>query len=209
MRKIQLIIVIIMSLAACANGQSEMPTSYANLQVIKQHSIKTDRMSRSESQRYQEEQADLSNCLPCIVQYMDRNDNIFLEGIFYTDACVGWFKEYYPNGKLKLQGQYTENTSGNWNTVFAEGNIHKQNGQWIYYDESGAFHHVEYWNNGEFIKQEPEQTIFEIWDIKTELNLSAISNDTVDIRELKNIVITPKYKNSIRAQHPIMAKFEF
>ncbi len=224
MYKIYLIHSFILLLAYGVNSQSEISTTYKDLEIMQSHqffieqrvednettyALDGKKTSARKYKKYKREFDNLDNCRPCIIQYLDSNDNITTEGIFYGDAIVGWIKEYYPNGKLKLQRQYTENTSGNWDAFFANGNLPKENGTWKYYDENGAFHHNEYWENGEFIKQDPEQTTFEIWCIETKLNNTDISDETISIQDLKNIIIVPRYKNSFRDNQAIIAEFQF
>ena len=88
-------------------------------------------------------------------------DVLLSEGVYCTDCGVGFFKEFYPDGNVKLSGKYKENPTGNWKNY----NCQVEHGQWVYFKENGDTLYSEYWNNGEFIKQVPEQSKMEIWKV--------------------------------------------
>lgn len=133
----------------------------------------------------------LKSCRPCIIKSFDENDSLIREAVSYKGVDIGWFKEFYENGNLKLTG----NNSGNI-----------KNGQWVYFSEQGDTLYSEYWENGKFIKQIPEQNKTEIWTIEFSINGEPADKKTIFPNQLKEIVITPKFKNNSRDSANLMAK---
>ena len=111
---------------------------------------------------------------------------------------MGSFKEYYSNGQVKLSGRFKENPTGNWDDIVGLG-FSVPDGEWIYYNEHGKKSCIpEYWEDGYFIKQIPEQGKTEIWKVDLTLNGESIEQKTLTPDQLKDLTITPRFKN----QHP-------
>ncbi len=90
----------------------------------------------------------LGDCTPCYLEQLDKNGNSVSLGIQYTDCIVGEWKEFYPDGKVKLIGHYRENKTGNWDDIWKRGYCSVKEGVWIYYDENGSVLKTEnYFNN--------------------------------------------------------------
>ena len=138
----------------------------------------------------------MESCCPCILESYDENDVLLSESIACTDCGVGWFKKYYSNGKLKLTGQYKENPTNNWDDIWRRGYCQVRVGEWKFYNENGERLYSEFWNDGVFLKQVPEQPIAELWEVFLNLNGIKIDTQKVSIDEIRNIEIIPKYKNS-------------
>lgn len=134
----------------------------------------------------------VDKCKPCILKYYDENGILTREGVNYSDCGVGWFKDYYPNGKISLKGWFKENPTGNWE-AFSCGISDRQ---WTYFNENGDTLYSEFWKEGEFIAQVPEQKKMEIWKVELTLNGEDATKLKLSSNQLKEVIITPKFKNS-------------
>ncbi len=204
-------------------SQNDSVSSYKNLETKKYYSA-TFRMSKINGKevytlndklvdketylKFKDTFENMVNCKPCILQTYDENDILLREGITYTDAQVGYFKEYYSNGQIKLRGFYKENTTGNWDNICSRNLCNIPIGTWTYYDEKGEVLYTEKWENGQFIEQIPEQEKTEIWKTELTLNGEDVSNKILLSNEVNQLVISPKFKNSTRENLNFTLKFE-
>jgi hypothetical protein len=147
-------------------------------------------------EKYHSTWKNMENCCPCILKSYNENDILLREAVSCTDCGVGRFKEFYLNGKIKLTGYYKENPTGKWKDIWDRGYCSVKNSQWTYFKENGDTLYSEFWEDGEFIKQIPEQSTSEIWDVDLILNGQKFDKQELPIDEIKNLIITPKYKNS-------------
>jgi hypothetical protein len=127
---------------------------------------------------------------------MMKRDNLIRKSVSCTDCGVGWFKTYYKNGNLELTGEYKENPTGNWDDIWDRGYCSVPDGKWTYFKENGDTLYSEFWDNGVFVKQVPEQTKVEIWDIEIQLNGKDADTLSIPIVNIGDLIIKPKYKNS-------------
>lgn len=134
-------------------------------------------------------------CKPCIFLFHGADGKLLSKSIKYTDAFVGYYIEYYPNGKAKVIGHYKENPTNDWNNLWERG-YGRKDGAFTYFDDGGKKLYAEYWQNDQFIKQVPEQKKTEIWNIDITLNGNKIDTQAIDPEQIKNLQITPRYKNS-------------
>jgi antitoxin component YwqK of YwqJK toxin-antitoxin module len=150
-------------------------------------------------EKYHATWANMETCTPCILQFYNTGDTLIQEAIMYTDCHVGWIRQYYPNGKLKVTGRYKENPTGNWDDAFDRGFCSVRDGQWVYYDTNGDTMYSESWNNGEFLRQFPEQDSVEIWKVEMQLRGKVITEQTpIKAEDVGLIELVPYYKNSKR-----------
>ena len=140
--------------------------------------------------------SNINLCSPCIAINFNKNDIKISETVQYSDCGVGWFKEFYPNGKIKRTGHYKENPTDNWKNIWNRGYCSVKDKKWTYFKENGDTLYSELWNNGKFIKQVPEQNIPELWNIELTLNELIIDTQTIAINQIGNLKINPRYKNS-------------
>ena len=140
----------------------------------------------------------METCCPCILKSYDENDVLLGEGVSCTDCGVGWFKKYYQNGKVKLSGQYKENPTKNWKSIAARGFCSVPIGQWTYFNDQGDSLYSEFWEDGKFIKQVPEQNATQIWKVDFTLHGQIIVDQQVTMQQVKDLIITPHFKNSHR-----------
>lgn len=90
----------------------------------------------------------LERCKPCWLRYYDANNKLIQEGLSYQDCGVGKAKEYFQNGKLKSEGSYKVNETGNWDNLFDRGYCSIKEGIWIFYKEDGTIAKKEEYRDG-------------------------------------------------------------
>ena len=164
-------------------------------------------IDKSTYEKYHSSRENWNECCPCLVKSYNEHETLLSESISCGECYVGWLKVYYPTGGVKFIGSYKENPTGNWNNIPRRNYCNIKNGLWIYFEENGDTLYSELWNNGEFIKQNPEQNITEIWDIELSLNEQIIDTQTIAINQIGNLKITPKYKNN-NTNSNLTIKFE-
>ncbi len=192
-------------------GQIDTTTIYKNLESKKFYSVNIYSenqkgetvykvngkiVSKSTYDKYKSKWKNINNCCPCILESYDEDENLISEAVSCTDCRVGWFKTYYKNGNIELAGKYKENPTGNWDDIWNRGYCSVPDGKWTYFSEDGDTLYSEFWNNGVFIKQIPEQNKVEIWDIKVQFKGQDIKTCTIPIAKIGKLTIQPKYKNS-------------
>jgi antitoxin component YwqK of YwqJK toxin-antitoxin module len=205
------IIVVLIAFLGQAYGQTDTATSYNNLETRKFYSVSLysknvsgrdvyevngKRVGKQKFQEYQSTRKNIATCRPCILKSYDENENLIREMVSYSDCGVGWFRTYYTNGNLKRSGTYKENPTGDWNDIWNRGYCSVPNGQWTYFKENGDTLYSEFWDNGVFIKQVPEQSEVEIWDVEIQSNGQDAEKLAIPITNISNLNIKPKYKNS-------------
>ncbi len=225
MKKNTLIILLLIFTNLSVFGQSDSPTIYKKLSTKKMYSVGVSfqtikgkavyeldgkKISKSTYDKYKPNWNNLESCCPCLLKYYDKNDILLREIVSCTDCGVGDFKEFYPNGKVKLSGQYKENNSGNWDwkTIQKRGYCSVPTGKWTYFNKKGDTLYSEFWKNGEFIKQVPELNKNEIWKVDLTLNGESVENRSLTIDQVRQLVITPKFKNSSKIDTNFKVKFE-
>ncbi|RTQ46309.1 hypothetical protein EJV47_22555 [Hymenobacter gummosus] len=206
-----------------AVSQSASTSSYKNLATKKFFSgssskkpdgigfsyfIDGKRVDKITYDSFQSSRRNIDNCCPCILQMYNSDGRLVNEGVRCTDAPVGWWKTYHPNGKLKESGQYKENDSGNWDNLCERGYCSVKVGRWTYFDEQGNQLYVEDWKDGAFVKQLPEQPRMEIWGVDFLLRGQNAEKQPVTLGDISQINILPKYKNKARAELTIKIRIE-
>ncbi len=206
-----------------AFGQSGSSTVYKELETKKFYSVQFSswitngtgtyevngkKVSKSTYDKYKSTWKNMEDCCPCILKSFDENEILMREAVSCGDCGVGDFKEFYPTGITKLTGSYKENPTGNWENIWDRGYCNVPDGKWTYFDESGDTLYSEFWNNGEFIEQVPEQNSNEIWKVDLTLYGKLIDDKTILTPEqVKQLVITPKYKNTSPIETQFVLEF--
>jgi hypothetical protein len=198
-------------------GQNDSSSIYKNLQIKKTYNVGltstttggrsvykvNDKIvSKDVYDNYKKGVDAINECCPCILKTYDEKDVLLNEYVSCGDCPVGYYNEFYPDGKLKIKGQFKENPTENWKDIYGRGYCHVTDGKWLYYNEKGQghyLHHVEVWDKGKFIKQIPESKQVEIWDVEFKLRGSKIDTQIISIKDVKNIEIVPLYKNQNRS----------
>jgi antitoxin component YwqK of YwqJK toxin-antitoxin module len=169
--------------------------------------IDGDLVDKATYNKYHDTWKNMETCKPCILLTYDFYDKLLYKAIQFTDCAVGYWIEYFPNGKVKTIGHFKENESENWANAFDSG-LCRQDGIWTYFNEAGKKLYSEYWKDGQFLKQVPEQAKTELWAVDITFNGAQISKQTVTPKQVGEITITPKFKNSNRAGTNIKVTFE-
>jgi hypothetical protein len=211
MKQRTLITIILFGLFGQVQCQIDTSTIYENLEIKKFYSVGLSsqtgggvdnyevngrKVSKQTYDKYHSTWNNMETCCPCILKAYNENDQLLRESVSCTDCRVGWFKEYYLNGNLKQTGSYKENPTGNWNAIYLRGYCSIPDGQWIYFNEKGDTLYSEFWDNGEFIQQFPEQSTAEIWDVELTLKGQKIDKQILAIDQISNLRINPKYKSN-------------
>lgn len=218
------ILLIILTIAfGKAFGQTDTTTVYKGLETKKFYSVGLSsntingrgtyevngkKVAQSTYEKYMSTWENMKTCCPCILKTYDEKDVLIKEAVSCTDCGVGVFTEFYPNGKVKLSGRYKENPTGNWDDLWKRGFCNVRDGKWTYFNENGDTLYAEYWQDGKFIKQIPEQNKTEIWKIDLTLKGEIIDQQILTIEQVKELVVTPKFKNSHRDNVKLTINFE-
>lgn len=165
-------------------------------------------VSKSIYSKYESTWQNMEKCCPCILQSYNEKDVLIKEAVSCTDCIVGAYKEFYANGKVKLSGGYKENPTGNWNNIWQRVYCNVRHGEWAYYNEQGDSLYSETWNNGEFVKQTPEQPTNEIWKVELSLSDKPVEQTTISPTQVKQLIVVPKYKNSSQPSAKLRIKFQ-
>src|SRR5690606_15139948 len=152
-------------------------------------------VSKSTYMKYKSKWRNMETCCPCILKSYDENDNLIRESVSCTDCGVGWFKTYYKNGIVKVSGSYKENPTGNWNNIWNRGYCSVPDGEWTFFDQNGDTLFSEFWSNGQFIKQYPEQDSIEVWETELHLNGEKYEFEKIDFEKISDLKIIAKFKN--------------
>ncbi|MBI3512375.1 MAG: hypothetical protein HY064_17065 [Bacteroidetes bacterium] len=110
-------------------------------------------VSEKEYMKYYVPNDQLGDCKPCYLETLDKNDHLLTAGVQYTDCPVGDWFEYYPDGKIKVNGHYKENLTGNWDDLYARGYCAIKNGTWTYYAEDGSVTKKEIYKDGVLVQE--------------------------------------------------------
>ena len=146
--------------------------------------------------KYKNSWGNMSNCCPCYLKTYDIKEKIQTERVACQDCSVGSYTLYTKKGKVKLTGSYKENPTGNWDNLWERGYCSVKDGQWTYYNNREEIQYKEIWDNGSFIKQIPEQSKMEIWDINMTLNKVNVDTQSIKLADVKNLIFLPQFKNS-------------
>ncbi|MDH5380822.1 MAG: hypothetical protein OEW75_08220 [Cyclobacteriaceae bacterium] len=134
-------------------------------------------------------------CCPCILKTYDENDTLISESIQCTDAIVGYYKSFYSNGNIKSIKHYKENTTGSWKDLCNRDLCNVPHGTWTFFNEHGDSLYTEYWKDGNFIRQVPEQDNVEMWNAELLYNGLDVKTTEIEISQINQIKVIPKFKN--------------
>lgn len=173
-----------LSIATICHGQVEnLKTTYPGLKTLVWAPGKTTYES-------------FGQCTPCILETYGKDGHLYTKAVQYTDCGVGFYNEYYPNGKLKITGQHRENDTGKWSDIYARGFCWVKTGEWIFYSDTGKFLGKEYWKDGFFLKQMPEFSFNEAWKIDLVLEGNVLEKDArINMADINKLTVIPFFKN--------------
>ena len=216
-------IVILALIIGQVFGQTDTSTIYKDLKAktfysvrlntetkkgITTYEVNEKQVPKSIYDNYLSTMNNIENCCPCLLKIYDENNVLIKEKVSCTDCGVGYFKEFYANGKIKTTGRYKENPTRSWKNIWERGYCNVKEGEWIYFNDQGDKLYSEFWNNNEFIRQVPEQDSTEIWKVELTLNGEKIEGKKLTFEELKKIIITPKFKNRNKTLDNLRIKFQ-
>lgn len=142
-------------------------STYGNLPTFKVYAVSSSSMISADTswfklndkevdentyRKYTQYLGNIDKCKPCILLSYDTSEHLLVKNITYGDCRVGYWIEYYPNGKPRVVGHYKENASGNWENIFARGYC-REDGVWTYYSKNGIIKFFEIWKDGKMIKR--------------------------------------------------------
>lgn len=105
-------------------------------------------VSKEEYDKFNSVWHNIDKCKPCYLEHYTADDKLVAAGVQYTDCRVGDWKEFYPDGSVKISGHYKENHTGNWKSIFARGYCSVKDGDWISYSPKGDTTSVENYKEG-------------------------------------------------------------
>jgi antitoxin component YwqK of YwqJK toxin-antitoxin module len=95
-------------------------------------------VSKAVYDKYNTVWMNIDKCRPCVLESYDENDILLTKGVQFTDAQQGFWIEYYPNGKVKLVGNFK--------------GLSKKHGTWTYFDDAGTVTKIEIYRNDKLIR---------------------------------------------------------
>lgn len=98
-------------------------------------------------------------CQPCEVYTYNDQNQLKHVATQFGECLVGPFKEYYSDGKLKVEGDFKPNSSSDWSNLRLRGMCSVREGDWKYYNTSGKLETIETYQNGKMVdRQEIKDT---------------------------------------------------
>jgi antitoxin component YwqK of YwqJK toxin-antitoxin module len=138
-----------------------------------------------------------STCCPCLVQtFYPEDDALYTEEVRCEGVRTGSYKQFYRDGNIMIQGQYKNTKKQEWMYPDQGKNYDIPDGEWYFFSGTGDTLYTEYWDNGQFINQVPEQDYSQIWKVELTLNQESINNKSILPEEFSELVFTAYYKNS-------------
>lgn len=96
----------------------------------------------------------VQQCQPCEVYTYNDQHQLKHVAIQYGECLVGPFKEFYSDGKIKVEGSFKENTSSDWSNLRLRGLCSVRDGEWKYYNISGKLEVIESYQNGKIVNRQ-------------------------------------------------------
>ncbi|MGZ3951180.1 MAG: toxin-antitoxin system YwqK family antitoxin [Flavisolibacter sp.] len=94
----------------------------------------------------------ISKCKPCFLKVYDADERLVRTAEQYIDCPIGSWTEFYPNGKVKLEGQFKRNGKAKWEEQDYRLLCAIKDGKWKYYDEIGNLIKVETYKEGKLLE---------------------------------------------------------
>ncbi|HUH73882.1 MAG TPA: hypothetical protein VLZ75_05690 [Chitinophagales bacterium] len=114
-------------------------------------------ISKDKHDFYKESWKKAQNCQPCEVYTYNANEQLKHVVVQYEGCLLGPFKEYYSDGKIKVEGNFKSNPSNDYSNLRLRGLCSMREGFWNYYNESGKLQTVETYENGSLVNKEDIQ----------------------------------------------------
>ena len=88
------------------------------------------------------------SCQPCMLYTYDDKNQLKYNSFQYEDCLCGSYTEYYPEKIKKVEGQFKENTTGNWENMRARNLCNIRDGIWTYFFPNGEVERTETYVDG-------------------------------------------------------------
>lgn len=171
--------------------------STSTVNGVTRYKIFDKEVSKPFYEYYYSTRNNMADCKPCILMTYDLSEHLLSKSIQYADCGVGYRIEYHLNGKVKLIGHYKENPEGNWDDAWQRGYCSRKDGAFSYFNDKEELLYSEYWTDGRFLTQIPEQKRSEAWDVEFMLDTMRVKDQELTAEQVKEIHIRPKFKNSV------------
>lgn len=99
-------------------------------------------------------------CQPCMLYTYDDKNQLKYNAFQYEDCLCGSYTEYYPERIKKVEGQFKQNTTGNWKNMRANNLCNIRDGVWTYYLPNGEVEKTETYVDGKLkgVTSAPQNT---------------------------------------------------
>jgi hypothetical protein len=87
-------------------------------------------------------------CKPCMLYTYDNKEQLKYAAFQYEDCLCGSYKEYYPDGTVKVEGQFKANTTGLWTNMKGRNLCSVRDGIWTYFFPDGVTEKTEIYTSG-------------------------------------------------------------
>lgn len=158
------------------------------------YSINGKTISKEEYDKKYNAQKIYEECAPCYLRTF-KNQALVSEGTFYKTCPVDRIVNYDTSGKISSILNFMTNAEKGWIT-YSIHNCGSYHGSSYYMDSTGDTLYQEIWEEGQFIRQVPEQKINKVWKVDITSNGYKIGDDPIDLREVENLLFKFHYKNS-------------
>jgi hypothetical protein len=158
-------------IAWCQSDTIKKPIAYPRMDTIVYYLIDSESMSiekgaviyKVNSRVVNEKQwkkmtigiSKIKICTPCIVKTYNAKDTLVSIGVQYRRCDIGSYTAFYPDGRVRISGQYKENTTGKWDKASLSLYCSKKDGLWTYYTPSGKVKTTELYKDGRLISKTP------------------------------------------------------
>lgn len=128
---------------------------YKRVNNTSSYFVNGEKVSKAIYDKYNGNSDNLGNCRPCYLLHYNEKGILVKFAAQYTDCRIGEYKEFFKDGKLKVNGNYLKNPTGNWDDLWKRGYCSVKHGKWEYYNIHGMISKIEYYSYGKLEKSEP------------------------------------------------------
>lgn len=131
-------------------------------------------------------------CKPCLLYTFDDKNQLKHIAYQYEDCLCGSYVEYYPDGTVKVEGQFKSNPTKDWQNLKGRDLCNIREGLWTYYLPNAVVEKTEKYENGR-LKETTNATINSSSSSKNKKSVS--SDDTDEPATKKGLIHRTKEKN--------------
>ena len=129
-------------------------------------------------------------CQPCMLYTYDDKNQLKYSAYQYEDCLCGSYTEYYPEKVKKVEGQFKQNTSGNWQNIKSKNLCNIRDGIWTYYLENGIVEKTETYVDGKL-----KETANPAMNSSKTKKINTNASDSEDVEIKKGLIQRTKEKN--------------